>query len=697
MAVGTLVIELVGALLIACGILWSYGNIPKATPAVITAVLIAWYFSLCIVTILPNDISATFYRQCVEHHSPTPANVTTISPPVTTPPQPVDLDQEAPVPQTYNQYPMNSDYSYLEGHERQKREMAPPPVTTPPPDTTHCIKPASLVPSPQVVPTLYKIVYWSTQLLTWLLIPFLSSYVQSGEFTILSKAKTALIDNAIYYGIYLIIFVILLVYAAASRTWDLSFANLKIVGISAANTWGLFLLVLLLGYGLVEIPRSFWHRSSIQHQIEWEYFNLAKITEEKHEAVEELENVLQEAKKISENVRFGHPCRKHVNTIIKKCPEEFQDQLAREAEDYREHNDANVPSQRTLVRLHKKLNKGLQRERRTQTQFKLFLKRALHNEDVIKNSTSVDKIWKTYYSTDDSRLPGNLKWYWRCQFRSYFMKLLSISSGIMSVIVIWSECTFWVQAKTLSIFALLVQYWSEQHNYFNLELFCFISIAYLCFCAYWTLFQIKLFNIYFIAPNHQTDDYSLLFIGMFLCRLTPPLCLNFLGLVHLDSRISDGKIDTAYTTLMGHLELVSDGFNIYFPILIVLLCVGTWFKVGTRCLSSIGFAQFLQSDELTTDLMEEGKAFVNREKRRIEREWRKEDRWNNNSSPSGGTAYRNTKTGTASGTARRGTEERVSLLRDGDSDDENGNWPNTGSSSFRSETRRPNRSLFDDV
>ena len=88
----------------------------------------------------------------------------------------------------------------------------------------------------------------------------------------------------------------------------------------------------------------------------------------------------------------------------------------------------------------------------------------------------------------------------------------------------------------------------------------------------------------------------------------------------------------AYTELMGHLDLgeclklivymlgiiflkiilVTNGFNIYFPILIVLLCTGTWFKLGTRCLSSIGFAQFLQSDELTSDLMEEGKAFVNR-------------------------------------------------------------------------------------
>lgn len=33
---------------------------------------------------------------------------------------------------------------------------------------------------------------------------------------------------------------------------------LKVILISASNTWGLFLLVVLLGYGLIEIPRQFW-------------------------------------------------------------------------------------------------------------------------------------------------------------------------------------------------------------------------------------------------------------------------------------------------------------------------------------------------------------------------------------------------------------------------------------------------------
>ena len=64
----------------------------------------------------------------------------------------------------------------------------------------------------------------------------------AGEFTVLQKAKTALIDNAIYYGTYILIFVILLVYIAISTQYNLSFQNLKLIGISAANTWGLFLL-----------------------------------------------------------------------------------------------------------------------------------------------------------------------------------------------------------------------------------------------------------------------------------------------------------------------------------------------------------------------------------------------------------------------------------------------------------------------
>lgn len=55
-----------------------------------------------------------------------------------------------------------------------------------------------------------------------LLLPFMQSYARSGGFSITGKIKTALIENAIYYGTYLLIFGSLLIYVAVHPEWQLS-------------------------------------------------------------------------------------------------------------------------------------------------------------------------------------------------------------------------------------------------------------------------------------------------------------------------------------------------------------------------------------------------------------------------------------------------------------------------------------------
>ena len=47
------------------------------------------------------------------------------------------------------------------------------------------------------------------------ILPIMQSYAKAGEFTILGKMKYALITNAIYYGTYLLIFGVCLIYVAA--------------------------------------------------------------------------------------------------------------------------------------------------------------------------------------------------------------------------------------------------------------------------------------------------------------------------------------------------------------------------------------------------------------------------------------------------------------------------------------------------
>lgn len=66
---------------------------------------------------------------------------------------------------------------------------------------------------------------------------------------------------------------------------------------------------------------------------------------------------------------------------------------------------------------------------------------------------------------------------------------------------------------------------------------------------------------------------------------------------------------------MGHMDvisIVSDGFNIYFPMGIVLLSIATYFNLGNRCLHMIGFQQFIGDDDMTADLIDEGRELIKR-------------------------------------------------------------------------------------
>lgn len=48
------------------------------------------------------------------------------------------------------------------------------------------------------------------------------------------------------------------------------------------------------------------------------------------------------------------------------------------------------------------------------------------------------------------------------------------------------------------------------------QMACFFTIFYLCYCVYSTVFRIRVFNYYYLAPHHQTDAYSLQFSGMYV-------------------------------------------------------------------------------------------------------------------------------------------------------------------------------------
>ena len=63
---------------------------------------------------------------------------------------------------------------------------------------------------------------------------------------------------------------------------------------------------------------------------------------------------------------------------------------------------------------------------------------------------------------------------------------------------------------------------------------------------------------------------------------------------------------------MDVVSFIANGFNIYFPMAIVLLCIFTLLKLGSRFLHCIGFEQFIGDDDFTQELVDDGRNLVQR-------------------------------------------------------------------------------------
>lgn len=477
-----------------------------------------------------------------------------------------------------------------------------------------------------VFPNLWRIIYWSSQFLTWLILPLMQSYLKAGDFTIKGKLKSALIDNAIYYGSYLFICGILFIYIALKPDVYLDWQKLKAIASSASNTWGLFLLVLLLGYALVEVPRSLWNNSKQGFTLQYAYFKLSKMSSDKAEAEENVEVVLESLQAANKAIPVRHNSRLNLETILQKVPTELLEKAGRNIR--HDSSPTVIPSEKALIRLHKQVIKSLQTLQRTEALWSVQVNKVLHLEDIARNLVSSERTFKTEFPKRRSKFNEAvynpvIEWYWECIVKAPFLMSLAVITGILSFVVVWSELTFFNRSPVLSIFAQILNLAKNNYDFVTIEIFSMTTLCYLCYCAYSTIFRIKFLNLYYLAAHHQTNEHSLIFSGMLLCRLTPPMCLNFLGLIHMDSHIIKTRImETYYTQIMGHMDvlgIISDGFNIYFPMLMLAFCLATWFSVGSRTLNMLGFQQFMLNESISAELVQEGKDLTVREKRKRQR------------------------------------------------------------------------------
>lgn len=452
----------------------------------VVGVFISWFFSFMVIFMLPADLTSTAYRQCVldfqnSINNSTDVNSTTLLSDIsistsnlTSPSIQTNL---AHIPQ--NSLLLNSN-SQLDTtnlvHSNGSSNITNP-----------CITPWNYV-SDNVLTKLWRFIYWTSQILTWLVLPIMQSYSMAGDFTTVDKLKSAVRANLIYYSSFGAIFIVLLIYVIFKSGLD--FAGLKVIAISSSNTWGLFLLVVLLGYGLVELPRFIINLSRYTQLLSRQYFRVARLNAEKCEAEEKLDDVLEEIH--SALTALGnnehHPLKRYLNQIVDKCPPDWKrrsNAFRRQAAASNSMYDSDPSKSRnydinSMIQLHRRVISAVHYHRQINYRWNHMIKEVIEWEDVARNQmesqiSASSRVFKSTLPKERSVIYSiystKVEWYWKCLIRVWLLRVVGIIMAAFSIAVVWSEIAFPISvfSPKLSIFAYFVDTFQVSQKYFQLE------------------------------------------------------------------------------------------------------------------------------------------------------------------------------------------------------------------------------------
>ncbi len=162
--------------------------------------------------------------------------------------------------------------------------------------------------------------------------------------------------------------------------------------IAASTTWGLFLLVLMLGYGLVEVPLNVYNHSRTAYMLSHIQFKLSQLYNEKIDIEERLESLVDEVSKLSVQIKYNDSLRPCLETIVRIIPEQYSNRVKLTMDDYEDYRTTttstsliDLPTEKQLIKLHGLLKKSKHIHHRIQASWIHMINEAFYLEDILNN------------------------------------------------------------------------------------------------------------------------------------------------------------------------------------------------------------------------------------------------------------------------------------------------------------------------
>ena len=457
---------------------------------------------------------------------------------------------------------------------------------------------------------IWRVIYWSSYVAIWAVYPLLMSYANSPEFKQSKRWWGALKSNLLYYGLYAAAGALILVYISVKNR-GMTFRNIMGTAILISNTLGLLMVIVLLSIGLVRIPRNLWRLSRRPIMMKHYLWHISDAHQEYEVAKRALMNVYKVVRNADRQLSKHDHNRKYLEKVIAAISSDEWANVVIGEGDY-------VASYDGMVALHGKVLAAQWDQVRTQAVYLDFLQKALRLEDVLEHSRSSQVFWRSairWSFASKRNYWGAMivnrveSWYYR-YVEPLFLKLLALFCALLSVTVIWTEVTQFSLSflnVDLSLFSLML---NTAYTPFAVEMLVWIPVTYLTLCIFSSLFSIRVFSYYRFLPGGGTNARTLLMSASYMGRLVPPLIFNYMLMIHCGPNLVR---DSAFSELMGTME-VGGIFNLFFPVVLVVLVGIVLLNLGDRILAVFRVRQFQYDEHFDDESISAGERILRTEK-----------------------------------------------------------------------------------
>ncbi|KAG7384393.1 LMBR1 domain-containing protein 2 [Phytophthora pseudosyringae] len=473
----------------------------------------------------------------------------------------------------------------------------------------------------------WRLLYWTTFLMSWVGLPFLVEFRQNGEFE-LDKRVLSSFKRLVFHWTVLAggLFVVALYLILVDH---LSLYGVLGLAMAASNTYGLLWVIALLGYGLVEIPRGFWMRRLDGAQLQKLYFQAVQLQDERMEARFEYDDVVADVRDayqrmmqaesdaiiLTGEMQYAKTRLLQVLALVEKSKPAFSSLDA--STDVKRGNTSasftdvsnkkrrgqsrasrKAPTLPETVELHRSVRIAQLETRRCD---QAFLELCI-NVDVLHDRSAERALpaGSLYPETSALNRLHNIFLDTRHQLRRWVTSPVAIAcaavTGFLSLCVAWGELTMGWHGSSLSLFRFLMTAEAEETNSSlrsATELISALVLVYLALCCYTSLFTLRLPGKYTLRAYGNSTELCLLKTSIHQCRLQFALGQNALLLLR-GGGLAEG---TAFNALLANTRVVhvfGRGFAVYAPLAMIALAVFTLTNGYARAMRRLGIDQYEQ-------------------------------------------------------------------------------------------------------